>query len=323
MPVWLVTGGTGFLGRHLLEAFAARRTPGIELVVLGRRPPPNWGSRAFVAADLTDPAGLGRALAESGPDVVFHLAGQTPPAAPEAYYRGNTLATIHLLDALRAQGRATRVILASSAAELGPLAAGDLPVAEDFRCRPADSYGLSKWLATAAGLSARPPLEVVAARIFNPIGPGLPRSQAFGRFAALLAEPGPDPLRLAVGDLEARRDFIDVRDVARALLALADKGEAGTLYHVGTGQSHRVGDGLDHLIRLSGREVAVLVNPQVAPSNGGHPEPSDSRADLGRIVAATEWRPKVAWHQSLEDLWDDARRRSSPLLTLTGRTPPL
>ena len=309
MPVWLVTGGSGFLGRHLLEVLEHQRAPGVDLAVLGRRPPRSWSKGTFVATDLHDPAAVGRAIAATAPEVVFHLAGRTPPASADEYYRGNTLATIHLLDALRGLGRAVRVVLAGSAAELGPLAAEDLPVAEDHPCRPADSYGLSKLLATAAGLAARPPLEVITARIFNPIGPGLPRSQAFGRFAALLAEPGPDPIRLTVGDLDACRDFIDVRDVAGALLCLARRGEPGMIYHVGTGRSHRVGDGLDHLIRLSGRQVTVEVSPQHTASRG--PGPSDSRADIRRIVAATGWRPELGWHQSLEDLWDDAHSRAS------------
>jgi GDP-4-dehydro-6-deoxy-D-mannose reductase len=197
------------------------------------------------------------------------------------------------------------VVLAGSAAELGPIAAEDLPVAEDYPCRPADSYGLSKYLASAAGLAARPPLEALVARIFNPIGPGLPESQAFGRFAARLAEPGAGPVCLGVGDLEARRDFIDVRDVARALIALACEGKPGKVYHVGTGQSHRVADGLEHLIRLSGRRVAVEILPQ-------HPGASlsvtrDSRADIGRIVDETAWRPEIGWQRSLEDLWQEAR----------------
>jgi GDP-4-dehydro-6-deoxy-D-mannose reductase len=305
MPAWLVTGGTGFLGRHLLAALEASKPAGVELVILGRRLPPDWGSRPFLAADLNDPPGLKRALAGAAPAIVFHLAGQTPPATSDAYYRGNTLATVHLLDALRACWQAVRIILAGSAAELGPLAPGDLPVGEDHPCRPADSYGLSKWLATAAGLAARPPLEVIIARIFNPIGPGLPRAQAFGRFAAKLAEPGPAPLPLVVGDLDSRRDFVDVRDVARALLALAERGEAGAIYHVGTGHSQRVGDGLDYLIRLSGRKVHVEVSPDVATDRGAGP--SDSRADIRRIVAATGWRPQVEWHRSLEDLWEATR----------------
>jgi GDP-4-dehydro-6-deoxy-D-mannose reductase len=308
MPVWLVTGGGGFLGRHLLKELADGETPGIEVVVLGRHLPRGCPAGSFVEADLNEPGRLKRALAETAPEVVFHLAGRTRPADPEAFYRDNTLATVHLLDGLRDRNRAARVVLVGSAAELGPVADEDLPVAEDYPCRPADSYGLSKWLATTAGLAARTPLEVVTARIFNPIGPGLPSTQAFGRFAARLAEPGTDPLRLTVGDLDARRDFIDVRDVSRALAILAVRGRAGRVYHVGSGRSHRVGDGLDHLIRLSGRDVVVEVDPDLAAGRG----PRDSRADIGRIEAETGWRPQVAWRRSLEDLWVEARGRARP-----------
>lgn len=307
MPVWLVTGGSGFLGRHLLAAISERHLPDVEVILLGRRPPPGWPSGAFVAADLDDPAGMSRALGSTEVDVVFHLAGRTPPSTPEEFYRGNTLATVHLLDVLRARDRPARVILAGSAAELGPVAVEDLPVAEDYPCRPADGYGLSKWLATAAGLAARPPIEFIAARIFNPVGPGLPTSQAFGRFAALLAGPGPDPLVLTVGDLDARRDFIDARDVARALLALERLGRAGHVYHVGSGGSRSVGDGLAHLICLSGRDVTVEAVPRRAAREGRGP--SHSRADIGRIIDETGWRPSIPWRQSLEDLWDEARRR--------------
>ncbi len=86
---------------------------------------------------------------------------------------------------------------------------------------PRDAYGRSKYLATSAGLAERSPLEVMVARVFNPIGPGTPPTQAFGRFADRLTDPDADPLDLVVGDLDARRDFIDVRDVARAMIALA------------------------------------------------------------------------------------------------------
>ena len=128
----------------------------------------------------------------------------------------------------------------------------------------------------------RPPLEVMVARVFNPIGPGTPATQALGRFASRLAEPGQDPLELAVGDLDSRRDFIDVRDVARAMVALATRGKAGLVYHVGTGQSHRVGDGLERLAQLSGRVVQASVDPVLYDRRG----PLDSRADIGRIIAA-------------------------------------
>ncbi len=335
MPVWLVTGASGFLGRHLMAELDRRRAPDVEVVASGRghaphsvggvgrrgathRPDADGGLRRadppyqgrFVGADLDDPESIGESIRQVGPSVVLHLAGRTLPASAEELYRGNTMATVHLLDALRAWGHPARVVLAGSAAELGPVDEAVLPVGEDHPCRPADPYGLSKLLATAAGLAARMPLEVVVARIFNPIGPGQPPSQALGRFAARLAAGPRSPL--IVGDLDARRDFIDARDVARALIALATRGRPGLVYNVGTGTSHRVGDGLDQFIRLSGRDVSVHVDPKLARRAG----PRDSRADIRRIVEHTGWRPRVAWEQSLRDLWDEAYRR--PRLPLTA-----
>jgi nucleoside-diphosphate-sugar epimerase len=304
MPVWLITGATGFLGRHVLAAVRERTAPGVQLIAAGRRDP-------FLEVDLGEPRSVQAAIERSEPDVILHLAGRTPPAEPGAFYRDNTLATVHLLDALRERDRPARVVLAGSAAELGPVPVEDLPVGEDYPSCPGESYGLSKWLATAAGLAARPPLEVVVGRIFNPIGPGQPGSQAFGRFAARLAEPGPDPVQLAAGDLDVRRDFIDVRDVARALVALAVEGRPGRLYHIGTGSSHRVGDGLEHLIRLSGRPVALVAAAPGAARRG----PVDSRAAIDRILNETGWRPTIGWEQSLEDLWDEARGRAGLPLT--------
>lgn len=300
----LVTGGSGFLGRHVLAALRDRAESGADRVVaLGRRHPGGWPVEDFVRIDLDDAPCLNRAVAEIAPDLVIHAAGRTPPAPSSLMYRANTRATAFLLEALAATGRPCRVVLAGSAAELGPVPVDRLPVAEDYPCRPSDSYGLSKWAATRMGMAAPPPLEVVAARIFNPIGPGLPPSQAFGRFAAILAESGADPAVLEVGDLDARRDFVDVRDVASALIALAGRGRAGSIYHVGTGSSHSVGEGLEALIRLSGREVRV--ERSTAPGRG----PADSRADTRRISAETGWAPQIGWDRSLADLWDEARRR--------------
>ncbi|HEV3166881.1 MAG TPA: NAD(P)-dependent oxidoreductase [Isosphaeraceae bacterium] len=308
MAVWLVTGGSGFLGRHLLAELAASPPPGAEVVALGRRCPPAWPLEAFVHADLEDSASLSEALGGLQPAVVLHAAGLTPPSRPEQLYRANTLATVQLLAALKSLGRPVRVVLAGSAAELGPVAVDDLPVSESYRARPVDAYGLSKWFATAAGLRCEPPLEVMVGRVFNPIGPGMPRSQAFGRFAELLAATGPDPVCLAVGDLDHRRDFVDIRDVARALIMLALRGHPGLVSHIGTGRSRRVGEGLERLIALSGRAVIV-------EASGSSRGPQDSRADVRRLTEQTGWSPSVSWEQSLADLWDEVRAR--PVLTLT------
>jgi nucleoside-diphosphate-sugar epimerase len=312
MAVWLITGGSGFVGRHVLDGLKAGvegvARSEIEIVALGRRRPTGWPEQSFVTADLHDTTSLRRAVRTISPDFVVHTAGRTPPALDDELYRTNFWATIHLLGALRALDKPLRVVLSGSAAELGPVDAAHLPVNESYQCQPIGAYGRSKWLATRSGLAERWPMEVSVARVFNPIGPGTPPTQALGRFADRLSDPDPDPLNLSVGDLDSRRDFIDVRNVAQAMIALAMRGRAGLVYHVGTGRSQRVGDGLERLIRLGGRSVEVSVDPSLQSRRG----PADSRADIDRIVSHTGWEPSFSWEQSLTDLWSEVRDRKWP-----------
>ncbi len=227
--------------------------------------------------------------------MIFHLAGRTPPADTESLDRSNRVATLRLIDALSVLDDPVRLIFSGSAAELGPVPIEELPVGEDYPADPESDYGRSKLAATRAVLEA----GGVVARVFNPIGRGTPPSQALGRFAAVLAD-GEGPVTLDVGDLSPRRDFIDGRDVAEALLALAMGARPG-LYHVGTGKSWSVGEGLELLIALSKRPVRIEVN-RSRPAG-----PADSRADIGRIRREVGWSPRVPFEQSVADLWAAAR----------------
>jgi GDP-4-dehydro-6-deoxy-D-mannose reductase len=266
------------------------------VVAIGRRLPVGWSPDAFLNADLDDPPSVHRAVAELRPEVVLHLAGRTPPADVSSFFRSNVGGTAALLRALDAVRSPCRVVTAGSAAELGPVPDRMLPVGERTPCRPEGPYGLSKWFASQLTVIRSGVVEGIAARIFNPIGPGMPRGQAFGRFAAALASTGPDPMVLRTGNLQARRDFIDARDVASALVALALRGRAGRIYPVGSGRSRNIAEGLDRLIALSGRRVIVEADPA---SSG----PSDSRADLGAISRDAGWSPGFTFEESLADLW--------------------
>ena len=323
MPVWWVTGATGFLGRHVLFELARRNyersaQAGGEadrLVGITRNSSDPAGFPdpvEFLRLEIDSEDAIRRAQERASPDYVIHCAGRTPPASEDELRRSNLDATAKLLAGLRRLERPIRVVIAGSAAELGPVPSEDLPVGEDYPCRPLEPYGRIKWEASQLALAETSPIETIVARIFNPIGPGLSESQAFGRFASRLLDPGPDPLTLRVGGLESRRDFVDIRDVARAMIALALKGTPAGVYHVGTGQSRRVGDGLNLLIGLSGRAVRLEIDPDLGNARG----PSDSRADIRRITEETGWKPRVSWERSLSDLWraaknEAARRRES------------
>jgi GDP-4-dehydro-6-deoxy-D-mannose reductase len=298
MARWMVTGASGFVGRHVAAHLADRLGEGDELIGLGRARRGDSPVKTWIEADLDNAEALRGALSRSPPSMVIHCAGMTPPADPAELYRANTRRTWRLLRSLRALGRPVRVVIVGSAAELGPMPAERLPTSENEDCRPADAYGLSKWAESCLGLAMNGGrLEVVAARVFNPIGSGLPVSNAFGRYAHLLLHAAPGPVEIGVGPLDARRDFVDVRDVAGALYSLAIHGHAGERYHVGTGMSRSIEEGLAELIRLSGREVFL------ARADCWVRGAADSRADVTRIKRDTGWSAQIAFEQSLEDLW--------------------
>ncbi len=310
MTTWLVTGATGFLGRHVMTQIM--RTTGSsrsEIHSIARRPRSlivGGSGVIWHTADLTDHDRLCDLVAEIRPDRVVHLAGITSTGRSEELYRQNTLATILLCDALKRIGTPCRMVLAGSAAELGPVPSRLLPVSEEYPARPTTAYGISKHLASTAALIAGSPLEVLVARIFNPIGPGMPERLALGRFASRLAEPGTEPIRLVVGNINARRDFVDVRDVADALVGLATDAPAGRIYHVGTGRSRRIGEALDYLIAQSRRPVEVVQDPAKLDRGG----PLDSCGDPSRIREAIDWAPQFSWTQSLDDLWHERLGRA-------------
>ena len=258
-----------------------------------------------MAADLDDPDALREAVRAIAPDFVIHTAGRTPPAADEALYRGNFWATIRLLNALRALNRQVRVTLAGSAAELGPVPAADLPVDEAHPCSPVDAYGRSKWLATrrrpgraaAAGGDRRPGVQ--------PGRPGPARDAGVRRVrrpALPLRAPIPCPWSPATSRPGATSSTCATRPGPWSRSAL--RGQPGHGLSRRHGPSRPVREGLDGLIRLSGRSVKVCVDPRRRARKG----PTDSRADIRRIAAHTGWTPTIPFEQSLEDLWDEASK---------------
>jgi GDP-4-dehydro-6-deoxy-D-mannose reductase len=312
----LVTGAGGFVGGHLVDFLRAEH-PEVDVhgVVLPQGGV-SWRAAAgarVVEADLTEPAAAAAVVEEVRPEGILHLAGQASVHLswldPAGTLRTNVLGIVHLLDAVRQQGLRPPVLVVGSAEEYGPVGPEEMPIREETPLRPASPYAVSKVAQGALALLYGPAggLRVVLTRTFHHTGPGRGEAFAESSFARQLAEieAGRRPPVLKVGNLEAVRDFADVRDVVRAYWMLLEKGEGGAAYNVCSGRGRRIRDLLDVLLAASGARVEVRVDPERL-------RPSDVPAQVGnpsRLRAATGWEPRIPLERTLQDLLDDWRDR--------------
>lgn len=303
----LVTGATGFVGRHVLRALAGH---GHEPVCAGAP----GDAAADLVLDVRDSGTLEAALAATQPDAVVHLAGIAfVPVAlrdPLSALDVNALGTARLLEAVRAAGRPVRVLVVSSAEVYGAQPPEAMPLPESTELRPANPYAASKVAAEACARAwaASYGLDVVTARPFNHIGPGQDPRFAVPSFAgqlAAIAAGGPPVLH--VGNLEARRDFLDVRDVAEAYVALLANGRPGEVYNICSGRAVAIREVLRLLISLAGVPVEVRNDPE-------RMRPSDVPVFVGdatRLRETTGWEPRIPLEASLAAVYADARERTA------------
>jgi GDP-4-dehydro-6-deoxy-D-mannose reductase len=302
----LVTGARGFVGGYLLDAL---RREGVE--TLGCGGPHDTGGGDPVV-DLDDEATIRRALAEFAPTVVFHLAAQTyvPDAlrSPIETYETNAMGTARLADAVRELpvSARPRIVFASSGEVYGARDASEYPLRETLDARPRNPYGASKAAAEAILFAESRSFgtDVVIARSFNHIGPGQKEHFVVASFAAQLARIAAGaPPRLSVGNLEAARDFLDVRDVVAAYVALARDGERGEAYNVCSGRAVTIRDVLRELILIARVPVEVREDPQRL-------RPSEIPLSVGspqKLRARTGWEPRIALVRSLREVYEAAR----------------
>jgi nucleoside-diphosphate-sugar epimerase len=253
----LVTGASGFVGRAVLNELRKR---GLEAVAVSRTVLPGvTGEAARLLSDPSDAAELRDLLLSVEPQIVLHLAGVATAPTYSDLYEANVVFAANLLDAALAVPRKPRVLLAGSAAEYGPVAAALQPVREDVACRPNTAYGASKLAQTShAFVAASRGLPVVVARLFNPIGPGMPKSLALGSFAHQIARMGKSGGVLATGDLDVVRDFMDIRTAAKLLVDLSLTTEASAeVVNICTGEGLRLLDLTQRLIAVSGVPVEL------------------------------------------------------------------
>lgn len=283
----LVTGANGFVGIHLVEHLRACGDDVVESAV-----------------DITDRERLAAHFAEQEPDVVYHLAAQADVGgswtSPIPTLRVNVEGTVNVLDAAVASG-VQRVLAVTSADIYGPVDEADLPLTEDQPVRPVSPYGASKAAADVMCLTAglAHGLDVVRARSFNHLGPGqTDRFVASAIASRIVTNERSGGTEVRVGNLEARRDFTDVRDVVRAYRLLMAHGDAGEVYHVCSGVDREIRDLADMLISMATHEMALVTDPDLF-------RPVDLkvlRGDHGKLTEATGWSPEIDIHTTLSDL---------------------
>ena len=305
-----ITGATGFAGSHLVDALLeqghevfALTHPATSLQTL-----PCHANLHEIDGDLLDLESLKTAVQQAQPDTIYHLAGQAYPARswnnPALTIAINTGGTANLLEAAIAYGR-PRVVVVSSAEIYGYVSEAELPLTENTWPKPRHPYGVSKYAAgqLTAVYAERYNLPVVEARPFNHIGPRQALGFVVPDFASQLAaiKLGQQPPIISVGNLDARRDFTDVRDVVRAYQVLAQQGFAGEGYLICSGQAVSIHYLLNALIEAAEIDVEVVYDPE-------RMRPSDTPILYGshvKITNDTGWKPEIHLRQSLNDAFQD------------------
>jgi GDP-4-dehydro-6-deoxy-D-mannose reductase len=319
----LITGVTGFVGSHLAETLLA----GGDVEIHGLCRTGRWpdflrhldNGVTLHRVDLCDCSELTRLLTALAPDQLYHLAGYaaTGPSFknPDAAWTGNLSATRSLFDAIARSNGRPRILHVSSAAIYAAPTSAAHALDESAPLAPLSPYAASKAAADllAYQVTHHPGLDVVRVRPFNQIGPRQSPQFAVASFARQLAriELGLAPPRLETGDLSARRDLSDVRDMVRAYVALMDRGVRGQAYNAGRGSTFRIGDVLTQLCELSESPPQIVTQAERL-------RPADAAvlvANSSKLRAATAWTPQIPLAQTLHDTLDFWRHTESTALS--------
>ena len=307
----LVTGADGFVGQWLVrelqdagyEVHGGSRAVRMPLRTLD---PIRVNAMQWHRLDLTDMDSLRTAVSASRPGAIFHLAAQSNvPASianPGETFDFNLLGTVRLLEACRHEAPDAMLVVVGSADVYGTADPAQMPLREDAPLRPGNPYAASKAAAEVSTLQyARSGwVRALVTRSFNHTGPGQSEAFAVPTFAKQVAaiRAGAQPPVLRVGNLDALRDFLDVRDVVTAYRLLAQDGGPCRVYNVCSGAAVSMREIVDRLIAIAGVSVTIEQDP-------ARLRPSDTPrlvGDASALREATGWAPKIPLEQTLTDL---------------------
>jgi GDP-4-dehydro-6-deoxy-D-mannose reductase len=312
----LITGAAGFVGGYLAEYLLSSH----EFEIHGTYHSNESLQRSSVKdtirfhhTDLEQKESIISLIHEVKPDFIFHLAAQAN--VPESFrdpiktFHADIDSQVYLLDALRSVDMLhTRVLIVGSAEEYGYVKPEELPINELTPFRPANPYSVSKiaqdYLALQYVISYKMPL--IRVRPFNHIGPRQKTGYVTTDFAKQVAmiEKGEMEPVIKVGNLEAKRDFTDVRDMVKAYTFLLQKGESGESYNIGSGESHKIQEILDIFLSLAKVKITIEIDQEkLRPS-----DVPEIICDPKKVNKVTGWKAEIPFERTLQEILDYWRK---------------
>lgn len=291
----LITGINGFVGFYLKDELEKNgyTVCGMDIV----------GGGDVHYADLTDYRSVRDALESAQPGCVFHLAGQSSAGLswsnPQMTFDVNVTGSLNLLEAVREADASIPILMIGSSDEYGKVGEKDCPLKETFVPRPANPYAISKLAqeelcklyVEAYGM------HIVMTRSFNHTGPRQKKGFVIPDFCSRIVEMEQTGRHIMnVGNLSAKRDFSDVRDIVRAYRLLMERGSAGEIYNVGSGKAYQIRELLEMLVDMSGVEIEIYQDPEKM-------RPIDLpliQSDIGKLAERTGYEPEYDIRQTLE-----------------------
>ena len=309
----LITGASGFVGHHLAtHLHTTEKDTTIFGTTYGATPKGN-DFVTYHPIDLRHYDAVRNILETCKPDQIYHLAAQAfvPRSFDDPWETldNNIRSQLNIILACLELKIQPRMLIISSAEIYGAVQRNEMPMDENTPMRPTSPYSVSKVTQDLLGLQYHLShnLPIMRARAFNHIGPGQnPRfvAPAFATQIAKIEASEQEPF-IYVGNLEAKRDFTDVRDIVRAYHLILTKGNAGEAYNVASGKAYSIQYLLDTLLSYTDKEIEVRVDPtRLRPV-----DVPEIRGDITKLTTDTGWQPSITFEETLKDVLEDCRQR--------------
>jgi len=307
----LITGIAGFVGKYLVE-YLLKRDKNVKIfgTYLAEKDSPgssnNFSQVKFYQCDISNRLEVDGVIRASRPDYIYHLAAMSSGSESDRkkVFNVNVGGTVNILQSCKIINKKIRILLASTSYIYGS-SKNCLPFKESDPENPVGIYAESKLaMEQRAEEFLSDKIEIVISRAFNHTGPGQTENFVVPAFAKQIAEIEKricEPI-IKVGNLDAVRDFLDVRDVTRAYYVLIKKGESGEIYNIASGGKYRIREILDRLLSLSGEKINIIKDRE-------RMRPSDIACSVGsyeKIKKEFGWEPKIDFSETLKltlDYW--------------------